>query len=403
MTKLRLAIVGAGPAGIYAADILIKAERKLRRLASTSSSASRRPTAWSATASPPTTRASRASSTRCTRCWTAATSGSSATSTTARTSRSTTCKQHYDAVIFATGADHATPTSTSPASTSTAPTAPPTSSAWYDGHPDVPRDWPLDAAVRRRHRQRQRRARRRPHARQARRRPAAHRDPRQRPRGPQGLAASPTCTSSAAAARPRSSSPRSSCASSASCRDVDIVLYDEDFDFDAASTAAIASNQPRSWSRLLQSAGAQPRRPERTASRRLHLHFLHKPRRGASATDGRVAGIRFERTETGRRRQRRRHGRVPRDCRSRRVYRAVGYFGSPLPGIPFDERDGVIPNDGGRVLRRDGQRVQGVYATGWIKRGPVGLIGHTKSDAMETIRHVINDQGIWWRPERPVR
>jgi ferredoxin--NADP+ reductase len=43
----------------------------------------------------------------------------------------------------------------------------------------------------------------------------------------------------------------------------------------------------------------------------------------------------------------------------------------------------------------------GVYATGWIKRGPVGLIGHTKSDAMETIKHVINDQGNWWSPSDP--
>jgi ferredoxin--NADP+ reductase len=42
-----------------------------------------------------------------------------------------------------------------------------------------------------------------------------------------------------------------------------------------------------------------------------------------------------------------------------------------------------------------------VYATGWIKRGPVGLIGHTKSDAMETVAHVINDQGNWWSPSDP--
>ena len=42
-----------------------------------------------------------------------------------------------------------------------------------------------------------------------------------------------------------------------------------------------------------------------------------------------------------------------------------------------------------------------MYATGWIKRGPVGLIGHTKSDAMETVRHLINDQGSWWQPADP--
>ena len=45
--------------------------------------------------------------------------------------------------------------------------------------------------------------------------------------------------------------------------------------------------------------------------------------------------------------------------------------------------------------------MHGVYATGWIKRGPVGLIGHTKSDAMETIKHVINDQPNWWTPAHP--
>jgi ferredoxin--NADP+ reductase len=45
--------------------------------------------------------------------------------------------------------------------------------------------------------------------------------------------------------------------------------------------------------------------------------------------------------------------------------------------------------------------VYGVYATGWIKRGPVGLIGHTKSDAMETIKNVMNDQANWWSPEHP--
>ena len=47
------------------------------------------------------------------------------------------------------------------------------------------------------------------------------------------------------------------------------------------------------------------------------------------------------------------------------------------------------------------EQMYGVYATGWIKRGPVGLIGHTKSDAMETVRHLINDLGNWWAPESP--
>jgi ferredoxin--NADP+ reductase len=83
-------------------------------------------------------------------------------------------------------------------------------------------------------------------------------------------------------------------------------------------------------------------------------------------------------------------------------YRAVGYFGSPLDGVPFDEEHGVIPNHEGRVLHAESNEVvPGVYATGWIKRGPVGLIGHTKSDAMETISHLVGDQSDWWSPAHP--
>jgi ferredoxin--NADP+ reductase len=83
------------------------------------------------------------------------------------------------------------------------------------------------------------------------------------------------------------------------------------------------------------------------------------------------------------------------------IYRAVGYFGSPLDGIPFDDKRGVIPNREGQVIDDAGHQVPGIYATGWIKRGPVGLIGHTKSDAKETIEHVLNDQANWWSPAQP--
>jgi ferredoxin--NADP+ reductase len=59
--------------------------------------------------------------------------------------------------------------------------------------------------------------------------------------------------------------------------------------------------------------------------------------------------------------------------------------------VPFDSKLGVIANEGGRVVRADGSPMIGLYATGWIKRGPVGLIGHTKSDAMETIANLVAD------------
>ena len=85
------------------------------------------------------------------------------------------------------------------------------------------------------------------------------------------------------------------------------------------------------------------------------------------------------------------------------VYRAVGYLGSELPEVDFDARRGVIPNDGGRVLDADGTHVPGLYATGWIKRGPVGLIGHTKGDALETIGCLLEDRLTLPDAERPAR
>ena len=79
-----------------------------------------------------------------------------------------------------------------------------------------------------------------------------------------------------------------------------------------------------------------------------------------------------------------------REIAVQQVYRAVGYFSSPVPGAPFDAVRGVVPNVEGRVVEGSAT-VPGLYATGWIKRGPVGLIGHTKSDAMETVAHLVAD------------
>jgi ferredoxin--NADP+ reductase len=108
-------------------------------------------------------------------------------------------------------------------------------------------------------------------------------------------------------------------------------------------------------------------------------------------TPGKVAGMRFERTELDGTGNARGTGEFV-DYPVQAVYRAIGYFGSALPEIEFDHKKGVIPNDGGRVLDAAGTHVPGIYATGWIKRGPVGLIGHTKGDALETIGFLLEDR-----------
>jgi NADPH-dependent glutamate synthase beta subunit-like oxidoreductase len=72
------------------------------------------------------------------------------------------------------------------------------------------------------------------------------------------------------------------------------------------------------------------------------------------------------------------------------VVRSVGYRGIPLPGLPVDQRSGTVPNDEGRVLR-DGRVSPGEYVAGWIKRGPSGVVGTNKHDARETVAGLLAD------------
>jgi ferredoxin/flavodoxin---NADP+ reductase len=73
------------------------------------------------------------------------------------------------------------------------------------------------------------------------------------------------------------------------------------------------------------------------------------------------------------------------------VFRSVGYHGVPLPGTPFDERTGTMPNVGGRVLDEADRPIAGLYCAGWIKRGPTGIIGTNKKDATETVDQLLAD------------
>ncbi|MGH3111435.1 MAG: NADP oxidoreductase, partial [Gaiellaceae bacterium] len=73
------------------------------------------------------------------------------------------------------------------------------------------------------------------------------------------------------------------------------------------------------------------------------------------------------------------------------VFRSVGYHGVALQDVPFDPKSGTIPNAGGRVLDENGQPIPGLYAAGWIKRGPTGVIGTNKKDATETVDLLLED------------
>jgi ferredoxin--NADP+ reductase len=88
------------------------------------------------------------------------------------------------------------------------------------------------------------------------------------------------------------------------------------------------------------------------------------------------------------------------------VFRAVGYRGIPIDGVPFDEWKGTIPNEEGRVVDPHAQHaIPGLYVAGWVKRGPSGVIGTNKRDAQETVEHLLEDvrEGRLPQPERPAR
>ncbi len=178
---------------------------------------------------------------------------------------------------------------------------------------------------------------------------------------------------------------------------VQSIVYDEDFQFDEGSQKALESNnQIRVMVKTLQDLKENPQPPQ---ERRLHLHFFHSPVE-VVGENGKVSAVRFEKTKLDGTGNVVGTGEMV-EYPIQAVYRAVGYFGSEIDGIPFDRKYGVIANQEGRVVDSAGSHIPGVYCTGWIKRGPVGLIGHTKADAIETIGHLIQDQGSWWKPIEP--
>ncbi len=143
---------------------------------------------------------------------------------------------------------------------------------------------------------------------------------------------------------------------------------------------------------LLREFAAQADRPQ-PAGRRILLRFLRSPAeiRGA----GRVEAIEIRRNEIVRAQDgtlRARSVDEPVETiECGLVLRSVGYRAVPLPDVPFDERHFVLPNERGRVLATDGERLPGVYAVGWIKRGPTGILGTNKRDAQETVDCLVED------------
>ncbi|NTY01850.1 FAD-dependent oxidoreductase [Deinococcus sp. JMULE3] len=146
--------------------------------------------------------------------------------------------------------------------------------------------------------------------------------------------------------------------------------------------AAITDNTKKKNVEVLRDFAA--REPEGKA-RRVHLRFLVSPVEILDDGQGRVGGLKVERNrldENGNAVGTGEFEVLP----VQMVLRSVGYRGVALPGVPFDEKRGVIANDEGRVTGRVGE-----YTAGWIKRGPSGVVGTNRKDATDTVAHLLAD------------
>ena len=394
MSKLRLAVIGAGPAGIYASDLILKAERDfdvsidLFDLLPAPYGLVRYGVAPDHPRIKGIIRA----------LYEVLDRGDIRFFGNVRYGqdiRLDDLKKHYNAVIFATGAisdaELRIPGADLDGSYGAADFV-----NWYDAHPDFPLDWPLTAKqiavigngnvaldV----------------ARMLIKRPDDLLSTDIPDHVHQGLTSSPVTDVHVFGRR----GPAQVKFSPLELREaleihgVQAIVYDEDFQYDEGSQAAIDSNnQIRVMVKTLENLRENPKEFQ---ERRLHLHFFASPKEILGEA-GKVVGLRIEKTELDGTGNVRATGEVM-DYPVQAVYRAVGYHGSAVSEIPFDQKYGVIKNDQGRVLDETGKHIPGIYCTGWIKRGPVGLIGHTKADAIETISHVIADQASWWHPELP--
>jgi ferredoxin--NADP+ reductase len=175
---------------------------------------------------------------------------------------------------------------------------------------------------------------------------------------------------------------------------VDVVVDPRDLELDAASDAQLAAMEDRNPAKNLDVLREWAARPLTGAPRQVVLHFNASPLalegtdrvermtivRNRLESDGR-GGVRAVATDE--------QIELPVGL----VFRSVGYKGMPMPGVPFDARNGVVPNVNGHVVEQAGSEttVPGLYVAGWIKRGPQGIIGTNKLCATDTVTQIMAD------------
>jgi ferredoxin/flavodoxin---NADP+ reductase len=174
----------------------------------------------------------------------------------------------------------------------------------------------------------------------------------------------------------------------------DVHVDPADMELDEASREYVASEDcdPTNRRNVEIFTEFSQREPE-GKPKRISLRFYRSPIeiRGDGKVESIVVGVNeLYRDESGAIRARDTGEREEIECGL--VLRSIGYAGMPLEGLPFDERRATIANEGGRVVDAEsGEQVPGLYVSGWIKRGPSGVIGTNKKDSQETIDNLFED------------
>jgi ferredoxin--NADP+ reductase len=189
--------------------------------------------------------------------------------------------------------------------------------------------------------------------------------------------------------------------------DADVVVLPEEVELGPLSQKSVAESGDRTTQKKVEILQGFAAREPGHKSRKLILRFLVSPTEIIGNEAGQIVGMRLVKNElyateagTLRPRPTDQYEELPVGL----VFRSVGYRGVPIPGVPFYEKWGVILNEKGRVLDPDtNQPVVGEYTAGWIKRGPSGVIGTNKPDALETVTKMMEDlaQGIYLTPAHP--
>ena len=175
---------------------------------------------------------------------------------------------------------------------------------------------------------------------------------------------------------------------------VDVVVDPRDLELDAASEAELAAMEDRNPAKNLDVLREWAARPLTGAARRVVLHFNASPvaLHGSTRVEG-MTIVRNRLESDGRGGVRAVATDDTRELPVGLVFRSVGYRGKALPGVPFDDRAGVVPNVNGHVVAAAGSQavVPGLYVAGWIKRGPQGIIGTNKLCATDTVTQLLAD------------